>query len=653
MNIANTNSVKYRADIDGLRAIAVLSVLFFHADIGFHGGYVGVDVFFVISGYLITGLILKDCDRGKFRILEFWERRVRRILPVLSVVILSSVAAGWFLFLPLDFKELGQSVIAQAMLMSNFYFWRDSGYFASAAEVKPLLHTWSLAVEEQFYLLFPVFLVALIRLSRKIIIPAIILLCSFSFSLCINYSYRHPSANFYLLPTRAWELLVGSLLAFLPSQRASKLWLTESLSWAGLLSILCAVFLYEHDTRFPGVAALLPCIGTALVIWANGHRLTSLGKVLATRPVVFIGLISYSLYLWHWPVLVFSKYWAIGQVSLTQRILLLAVSTVIAVFSWRFIEAPFRNRLVLKSRSLIFTFASLTSVVLLLVGLAIHKMQGVPSRIPTEALRYADGSTDRAFLHELGLKDVLQGDFIELGTGEKDRPIDLLVWGDSHAIAVLPVLDILCREYAFRGVGATHTSTAPLVGFESQGNYSLKEDSILFNDTVAEFIRSKHVGNVLLVANWRFHVNYGGIMPLRRSLIDTVRSLKESDTKIWIIKSVPQHNWNVPQALALTVYRGGDTEKLGLPLEEHLVKSRFEDRIFEGVSAPGMTLLDPTDLFVSPTGLCRVADGGQALYWDGGHLTTHGAMVLRPLFEPIFGRIGRHRASALLRSTSK
>jgi peptidoglycan/LPS O-acetylase OafA/YrhL len=269
--------MKYRAEIDGLRAVAVLSVLFFHANIGVSGGYVGVDVFFVISGYLITGLILKECDRGTFRIVEFWERRVRRIVPVLTVVVLSCLVAGWFLLLPLDFKELGQSVVAQAMLLSNVYFWRESGYFAQAAEVKPLLHTWSLAVEEQFYLIYPVALVALTRLSRKALVATIVFLCSVSLILSIYSSYRHPSANFYLLPTRAWELLMGSFLAALPTQRASIRWLTECLSWGGLISILCAACLYGDDTRFPGIAALLPCVGTALVIWANGHTLTSLG----------------------------------------------------------------------------------------------------------------------------------------------------------------------------------------------------------------------------------------------------------------------------------------------------------------------------------------------------------------------------------------
>src|ERR1035441_8508823 len=238
MNLATSNHLKYRAYIDGLRAIAVLAVLFFHADIGCRGGYVGVDVFFVISGYLITGLILKDLDGGQFQVFKFWERRVRRILPAVAVILLACLATGWFLFLPLNFKELGQSVFAQAMLVSNIYFWRESGYFAQTAEVKPLLHTWSLSVEEQFYLLFPFLLIAFKRFSRKSLIPGILLLCGVSFSLSVCCSYLYPPVNFYFLPTRAWELLLGSFLAAIPAQRASTRWLTESLSSGGLLAIL-------------------------------------------------------------------------------------------------------------------------------------------------------------------------------------------------------------------------------------------------------------------------------------------------------------------------------------------------------------------------------------------------------------------------------
>ena len=647
MTLTNSNHLKYRAYIDGLRAIAVLAVLFFHADIGFHGGYVGVDVFFVISGYLITRIILEDLDNGRFQIIEFWERRVRRILPALAVVVLACLVAGWFLFFPLDFGQLGQSVLAQAMLVSNVHFYLESGYFSPAAEVKPLLHTWSLAVEEQFYLLFPFLLIAFQHFSRKSLVPAILLLCVVSFGLCVYLSYTHALACFYLLPTRAWELLIGSFLAAIPAQRTSPRWVTESFSCGGLLAILGAVFFYDRHTRFPGVAALLPCVGAALVIWANGHTLTSVGRLLAAPPMVFIGLISYSLYLWHWPVLVFFKYWAIDPIPTSQRLLLLLASLVMAALSWKFVEMPFRKRIAAKSRSRIFTFAGVTTAVLFFAALAVYKLQGLPSRLPPDALAYAtymNGKTIHAFRIELSLNQALNGDFVELGIGDKHLPIGLFVWGDSHAMAVNPVLDILCKEHSFRGVAATHSATAPLVGYEDRSEFGLKGDSIAFNDAVVEFIRRKHVNNVVLAARWDYYIDIDkGTNRLRSGVLATINALHDSGARIWIMRQVPKHRWNVPQALVSAAWHGGSPEELGCSLAEHLQEIKRQDPIFEGFGAKfsSVTVLDPTDLFVNASGRCRVAEGGKPLYMDKDHLTVVGAMLLQPLFEPIFADMNK------------
>ncbi len=468
--------MKHRPYIDGLRAVAVLPVLLFHADIGFgggiipsigfRGGYVGVDIFFVISGYLITGLILKDLDAGQFSIVNFWERRVRRILPALAVVVFSCIIAGGFLFFPDDYQELGHSAYAQAMLLSNAYFWWNSGYFAAASDVKPLLHTWSLAVEEQFYLVFPFLLMVIYRYSRKSLLRTILFTGAVSFILSVYGTYKYPSATFYFLPTRAWELLLGAILAALPARRAPARWSMEILSWGGFFCIFYAVLFYKSDTRFPGMAALPPCLGAALIIWANNGVLTSFGQLLATRPVVFVGLISYSLYLWHWPLLVFYKYRVLepSTISRNQRLCLLLLSFILAVLSWKFIETPFRKRKVFTNRAQIFTFAGVTTIMLISTGLAIQLLQGLPSRIPLEVQRYAAAGQDRVLaLHRnLSLKDVLNEDFIELGSGDKKQPIRVLVWGDSHARAVLPVLDALCKEHSIRGLGATHVATAPI-----------------------------------------------------------------------------------------------------------------------------------------------------------------------------------------------
>jgi len=560
-------------------------------------------------------------------------------MPALAVVVLATLIAGWFLLLPQGFKELGEAASAQVLLVSNIYFWIKSwigaGYFEPAAEVKPLLHTWSLAVEEQFYLLFPFLLLLLKRLGRRCIVPTILVLGGASFCLSVYCSYRHPSANFYFLPTRAWELLMGAFLAAIPSQqRASKPWLAEALSAAAVLAIIAAVFCYDRETRFPGITALLPCLGAALIIWANGHTLTSVGKLLALRPVVFIGQISYSLYLWHWPALVFAKYHALDPISPSRRLIVLGASMILAVLSWKFVETPFRRRLILRSRSRIFTFAAVSTAILLICGMAIFKSHGVPSRLPTAALRHVNGERLLAFDTDLSMKQALQGDFVEIGTADKDRPIDIMVWGDSHAMATLPILADLCKEHSARGVAAIHSATAPLVGYRS-GKSDLLDKGIPYNSAIADFICNQRIRNVILVARW----GKSSIDPVRSSMVATITALRKSGAKIWILREVPIQHWNVPDALALTIWHGGDTEKLGLPIAAYRSACQRQNPIFEDLTKqfPCVTILDPTPYFVDPSNdICRVIAHNTALYTDDNHLSSSGAMILRPLFEPIF-----------------
>lgn len=643
MELKPRSPLKYRADIDGLRAIAVVSVLFFHAGMGFRGGYVGVDVFFVISGFLITSLILKDLDEGRFRVLLFLERRIRRILPVLVLVVLGTLVVSWFRFLPLDLKELGKSVVAQSLLVSNVYFFRNSGYFAPAAELKPLLHTWSLAVEEQFYLIFPFILTAAKKKSDDAVAWICLLLGVASFVLSIYGSYHQPQATFFLLPARAWELLIGSLLAIYPARSPAPRVPTGLLSWMGLLSILFAVYYYDRTTRFPGLAALLPCGGAALIIWSNTCNLTAVGRLLASPPMVFLGLISYSLYLWHWPVIVFSTYGRLGSVPLDQRILLMLATLVLAILSWRFVETPFRRREFLKSRGAIFRFAGGTTMALLLGGLAVLLSDGVPSRIPVRARHYAAGATDRLRVemvsHKLGLKEALADEFIGLGGGGTNSPVSLVIWGDSHAVAAMPVFDALCKDHTVRGVLAARASTPPLLGYKARFDTAWEAESIPFNNAVLDFIIRNRVRDVVLIACWSCNIELDhGPDRLRGSLISTIEALQKSGTRIWIMRGVPSLRGNVPNALATAVMAGRDPDEIGLPLSEHRQESMRQDPLFSGLATQfgNVTVLDATDLFLNRSNRCRVAEGGEALYYDENHLTAAGAMLLRPLFEPLF-----------------
>ena len=297
---------RYRSDVDGLRAVAIFLVILFHTHLGFPGGYVGVDVFFVISGFLITGLIIKKQQEHRFSLIEFWERRIRRIIPAATVMVAATLAAGSFLLLPNDLAELTESAIWQQLMLSNVFFWKFTSYFGGPAETKALLHTWSLAVEEQFYLGFPILLIFLKRFSKRVSI--VILLTLFFASLGLSeWGVRyHPIAAFFLLPTRMWEFLLGALLVFLPvSSRQNIFWL-NCWAWIGFLGILFSASVFEPTNQFPGLKALLPCVATALVIYANS------AKQNVARLFTVASLVGF-----HWADILLSLSLALANISIS------------------------------------------------------------------------------------------------------------------------------------------------------------------------------------------------------------------------------------------------------------------------------------------------------------------------------------------------
>ena len=337
--------MRYRADIDGLRAIAIVPVVLYHAGFpGLKGGFVGVDVFFVISGFLMASLILSEIDQGAFSLGHFYERRVRRIFPALFATIAASAVAAWLLFMPIEFQYFSRSAMAAALFGSNILFWQESGYFDAAAELKPLLHTWSLAVEEQFYIVFPLLMLVIARFRRQWTGWILCTLLLVSFGLSIWQVESAPVAAFYLLPSRFWELLLGAVLALGLVPRSNSPIVAQALVLVGIILIGVAVFAYDEDTSFPGLSALVPCLGAALVIHGRAED-TPIGRALSWPPLVFIGLISYSLYLWHWPVIVFQRTDAIFAPETTGavKVALVGASIGIAFLSWRFVERPFRG----------------------------------------------------------------------------------------------------------------------------------------------------------------------------------------------------------------------------------------------------------------------------------------------------------------------
>ena len=338
--------MNYRREIDGLRAIAVLPVILFHAGFSlFSGGFVGVDVFFVISGYLITTIIVSEMQDNQFRLSVFYERRAKRILPALIVVVVSSVPLVWLFFTPLELHVYSGSLMSVATFSSNFFFWRSSGYFDASSELQPLLHTWSLAVEEQYYLLFPLGLMLVWRFNSKGLWVAISIAAVFSFSLSQWAVLHKPSAAFYLLPARGWELLVGSFAALYMLGRrtaqASRA-LAEVGSLLGMAMIACAIFLFDKKTAFPGVNALIPTVGTALIIVFSSEN-TWVGRALSARALVGVGLVSYSAYLWHQPLFALVQYQAHDGIAWWAALGLIGIVFVLAFITWKYVEEPVRK----------------------------------------------------------------------------------------------------------------------------------------------------------------------------------------------------------------------------------------------------------------------------------------------------------------------
>jgi peptidoglycan/LPS O-acetylase OafA/YrhL len=381
--------MKYRAEIDGLRAVAVIPVVFFHAGIqAFQGGFVGVDVFFVISGYLITSILLKEQQQGVFSTLTFYERRARRILPAMFFMMLACIPMALYCMLPKDLEDFGKSLVAVPLFISNVLFWRSNGYFETATELKPLLHTWSLAVEEQFYIFFPLLLLALNRVRGKYLICVFAALAMGSLALAQWASVHKPQFAFYMLPTRGWELLIGSMAAVYNGMKNTEASAPgpkdQVLSLAGLFALLASYLAFDKNTPFPSIYTLLPALGTALIL-LFGRFGTFAGWLLSQKLLTGLGLISYSTYLWHQPILAFARQASMYGVEPTTMTVLAFASFPAGYLSWKFIENPFRGASRF-SRRFIFASAIAGSLFFIALGAATVFFKGLPDRLAGDKL---------------------------------------------------------------------------------------------------------------------------------------------------------------------------------------------------------------------------------------------------------------------------
>lgn len=572
--------MQYRREIDGLRAVAVLPVILFHAGFSmFSGGFVGVDVFFVISGYLITSIIVNELQTGHFSLARFYERRARRILPALTLVILCCLPFAWLWLSPDALRDFAESVLTVVIFSSNFLFWSEAGYFNTEAELKPLLHTWSLAVEEQYYLLFPLLVTVLWSRGRKVLMAALCVLTVASFIYAEWAVENAPAAAFYLLPFRAWELLIGAMAALYLAGKSElpvrQSWLRAVLAGTGLVLILAAVLMLDDDTPFPGIYALPPTLGTVLIILFASQS-DVIGKLLGKRALVGIGLVSYSAYLWHQPLFAFARVADAVEPSVFDMWLLIAATFVLAWASWRYVEAPFRRRN-LFSRKKIVTYSIAAGIFLIAVAapMAIHK--GFPSRLaPEDQIIYKvsqERNPKRGRCNSFNLADGLPlHDCVPAG----DFQARAILLGDSHANAFAPWLEERLAEENIGLSVFTRGGCVPVQGLSRNGN---ADECTRQMDMVTDYMLSAGSETiVVLMARWtlsyegtRFDNQEGGVehgedgevYPLdvkivneqhRRQMVaeqyqQQVRDLLDAGKSVVLVYSLPEAGWNVPKRM--------------------------------------------------------------------------------------------------------
>ena len=665
--------MKYRREIDGLRAVAVIPVILFHAGFEtFSGGFVGVDIFFVISGYLITTIILSDIERGAFSLVNFYERRTRRILPALFLVMFVCLPFAWFWLLPSEMQSFSQSLIAVSTFSSNIFFWKTSDYWGIASEFIPLLHTWSLAVEEQYYLIFPLFLMIMWRFGKRWILGSFLTIAAASLLLAEWGATHHPTATFYFLFTRGWELAIGASIAFYflyKKKSLAKLMshppADEALTAVGLMMIGYSVVAFDENTPFPGIYALVPTVGTGLIIVFSSSK-TLLGRLLGVGPLVAIGLISYSAYLWHQPLFAFARYRSLTNPGASLFLVLSALSIAMAYLSWRYVEKPFRTKGLL-SRKTVFTCAAAGSTLFIAIGMAGSLSGGWAGRFDEKLLT----SLEAARLddpREIGCLETAgsshaQRDTCTLSAG--DGKFAYLL-GDSHAAAMAGQLRSAFDRTEIGLLQGAERGCPPVLNVFVYVTDKFR----CFNHNKATYDHlqeSPEVEYLILIARWvfylegtRFDNREGGVepeellhfamsaddKPSRRNAgnhheyflnayTDSVTKLVSTGKKVILVYPIPEAGWDVPRYIRNSY--ANDPEKAFAPDTGSTSYEVFKDRnrsayqALDNIGAyPNLVRIYPEDIFCNSyvRDRCVVQKDDSLLYRDDDHLSSAGAKLL-------------------------
>lgn len=617
-----TQHSNYRADIEGLRALAILPVLLFHSGVpGLTGGYVGVDVFFVISGFLITGIIARQVDERRFSIIEFYERRIRRIFPAL-ITVMAAVALGASLFyLPSDFKAVPRSIAATLLFCSNILFLMESGYFSTGAHVKLMLHTWSLAVEEQFYLFFPLLLMAIRPFGRAIRIATVVLIAVLSLMASLMLVHRQTDFTFYMLPTRAWELMAGSMLAIGAVPQVTQRWLREVLAAAAVASIAWAVVTFTDATVFPGANALFPVLGAAALIHVAPG--TMVGRLLGTAPFRFFGLISYSLYLWHWPLIVLTEYVTDAPLHGWLIVGVVVASILMATLSWKFIEAPFRSKARFSPRA-IFALAAVGSIAVLAVVGGLQATKGWPQRFAPQVVALdrsaSDASPKRKACHLLTDNATSVAAPCTLGAAAAPTAV---VWGDSHGVELTYALGEIAGTKGASVAEQTMSSCAPVLDID----VPQQPDCRAHNKRVLDYVlATPSVKTVVLMGFWADPAN-ARIPGMAQGLRHTVDALRSGGRDVVLIGPVPPNPFFVPRRLAHLAQAGKLQDAKGITPAELEGMTAYLSPTISELKSQGVTVVEPRDILCDARA-CAIQRDGRSLYFDRHHLSLTGARLL-------------------------
>lgn len=618
----------YRPDIDGLRAVSVLSVILFHLDSSFlPGGFSGVDVFFVISGFLISSGLRSELTSERFTLksylASFYARRIRRIVPAQALALSACLAAGWFILIPPDYEHMAKSVVAAAVGGGNVFSYLNTGYFDPAAHETPLLHMWSMGVEEQYYLIWPLLLFLIVRRTgagpfrHRALIA--VMIC-FSFALAWFQISASPKAAFYLPFARAWELGAGSLVAFLPAIRHRIT--AELMSWAGAAGILFGLVALKGSETALGPAMVPTVFGAMAIVWPKPSTVVS--SVLSQSIARSIGNLSYSLYLWHWPVLVFYRRLSEQEnVSVPVMILLLTVIFLLSALAYAMVERP-----VLKS-GLGFAVKTALGVTCLVIaaGSLVVAGHGIYRRLPAAAADMAAGAGD----YSNRRYECHRSDDLSLPLerscrfGAAEGPVQVAVWGDSHGVELADALGKVLTPDGLSVAAITYSSCPPALDFDSPVQTGCRR----FNTSVADFItRDATIQTVVLVGYYEFYEARGGAAGLERGLAATVEKLLGSKKRVVVVASTPRNGHDVPrQAARLAMVRS--TPEINLSRTVFLEQTVVARQIMERISRryPQVRIVRPED-FLCNQADCPLIRDGRPLLFDDNHLSLYGASIL-------------------------